>query len=130
MRLQLATVLLLAGTVVGCANNPPPPPPPMAAAPEMPPPPPPPPGPTAGRYMGTADLASDAPTSCRKMGAQQTATVRGNMVMLGGMRGRIGQDGTVTPVGRSGVSGTVSGNTATLTAMRGRCSYTYNLTHS
>ena len=42
------------------------------------------------------------------------------------MRGKIGPDGTVT--GR-GLSGTVSGGTADLTVMRGRCSYHYTLTN-
>ncbi|MBV8912571.1 MAG: hypothetical protein JOZ05_05960 [Acetobacteraceae bacterium] len=58
MRLKIAGVLLIAGTVVGCASNPPPPPP-MAAAPEpapAPAPPPPPAAPVAGTYRGNADL--------------------------------------------------------------------------
>ena len=131
MRLQIATILLVAGAVVGCASNPPPPPP-MAAMPEAPPPPPPPApaGPMAGAYKGMADLGADAPARCAKMTRAQTATVRGTTISLGGMRGKIGADGSVTPIGRSGLTGTVNGNTADLTAMKGKCSYHYTLTHS
>ncbi len=131
MRLKIATALLLAGTVVGCASNPPPPPPPMAEAPPPPAPPPPPPAPMTGTYRGMADLAADAPASCHKMNAPQTARVRGGAITVAGMRGTIGPDGSVTPTGRgANLSGTVSGGTADLMIMRGRCSYHYTLNHA
>ncbi|GAC1344741.1 MAG: hypothetical protein NVSMB18_22950 [Acetobacteraceae bacterium] len=131
MRLKIATFLLMAGTVVGCASNPPPPPP-MAMAPEPAPAPAPAPAPMAmdGTYRGMAELASEAPRNCRKMSATQTARVRHNMITLGGMRGRIGADGAITPVGRGGLSGSVTGGTAEVTMMKGRCSYHATLTHA
>ncbi len=127
MRLKIASVLLLAGTVVGCASNPPPPPPP---APEpMPAPAPMSPAvsaPMSGAYRGTAELAGSG-RACHAPRGTQTARVRNNTVMLAGMRGQIGPDGSVT--GR-GISGTVNGGTADLTVMRGRCSYHYTLSSS
>ncbi len=64
------------------------------------------------------------------MTAAQTARVRNNMITLGNLRGRIGPDGTVTPVGHAGLSGTVNGGTADLMVMRGQCNYHYTLNHS
>lgn len=123
MRLTIAGVLLIAGTVVGCANNPPPPPP-MAAAPEPAPAPPPPPAPpAAGTYRGMADVTSDQP-GCRPMRGSQTARVRNNTITVAGLRGRINPDGSVS--GR-GLSGTINGGTADLTVTRGRCTYHYTL---
>ncbi len=126
MRFNIASVLLLAGTVVGCASNPPPPPPP---APEpMPAPAPMPPAvmaPMSGTYRGTAELAGTG-RSCHAPRGTQTARVRNDSIMVAGMRGKIGSDGTVT--GR-GLSGTVNGGNADLTVMRGRCSYHYTLSN-
>ncbi len=136
MRLKIASFLLMAGTVVGCASNPPPPPPPMAMAPEPAPMPPAPApvmsGGTNGVYRGMAELAPEAPRRCRKMTAMQTARVRNGMIALGGMSGKIGPDGTITAAGRrgGGLTGTVSGNTADITTMRGGCSYHYTLTQA
>ncbi len=124
MRLKLATVLLLAGTVVGCASNPPPPPP-MAAAPEpMPAAPPPPMMPMAGVYRGPGMATGSS--ACRNPRGMQNARVRGNTIMVAGMRGMIGPDGTVT--GRN-LSGTVQGNMADVTVKRGSCSFEYKMTN-
>lgn len=126
MRLKIASILLLAGTVVGCANNPPPPPP-MAAMPEPAPAPAPmtPMAPMAGSYRGMAELASGGRT-CHAPRGMQTARVRGTDIMLAGMRGKIGPDGMIT--GR-GLSGTVSGSNADVTVKRGSCSYHYTLSN-
>lgn len=123
MRLQLATFLLMAGTIAACSSNPPPPPPPPMAmnepAPAMQAPTPPPPAPSmSGVYRGTAEL-TDGGRRCRRMGAV-TARVRNNAITVAGARGRIGSDGAVS--GR-GLSGNVSGNAADLTLARGRCHY-------
>ena len=124
MRLKIAGVLLIAGTVVGCASNPPPPPP-MAAAPEPAPAPAPAPAaaPASGTYRGTAELTSDQ-RGCRPMRGSVMARVRNNTITVAGMRGRIGPDGTVS--GR-GLSGTVNGGTADVTVTRGHCTYHYTL---
>ena len=126
MRLKIASVLLLAGTVVGCANNPPPPPPP---APEPAPAPAPAPtvsAPAAGTYRGTAEVAGDDVKGCKAPRGTQTARVRGTTITLAGLRGTIGQDGTVS--GRN-ISGTVNGGNADVTVMRGHCSYHYTLSN-
>ena len=124
MRLKIATVLLLAGTVVGCASNPPPPPP-MAAAPEPMPAaaPPAPMPPMAGMYRGSG--TAEGGKSCRAS-KMQSARVRGNTIMVGGMRGMIGPDGMVT--GRN-LSGSVMGNMADVTVKRGKCTYEYKMTN-
>ena len=126
MRLKIASVLLLAGTVVGCANNPPPPPP-MAMAPEPAPmaAPPPPMAPMAGVYRGPG--TAQGSSSCRTPRGMQNARVRGNTITVAGMRGMIGPDGTVT--GRN-LSGTVSGNMADITVKRGACSFEYKMTNN
>jgi hypothetical protein len=121
MRLKIASVLLLAGTVVGCASNPPPPPPPPpepapAPAPAVM-------APTPGLYKGTADLSAPA-RGCHAPHGTQTARVRGMTITVAGLRGMIGPDGAVT--GRS-ISGTVTGGSADLTVKRGKCSYHYTL---
>ena len=125
MRLKIASVLLLAGTVVGCANNPPPPPP-MAAAPEPMPAaaPPPPMAPMAGVYRGPG--MAQGSSACRNPKGMQNARVRGNTIMVLGLRGMIGPDGTVT--GRN-LSGTVMGNMADITVKRGSCSFEYKMTN-
>ena len=126
MRLKIASVMLLAGTVVGCASNPPPPPP-MAMAPEPAPmaAPPAPMAPMAGVYRGPG-MASGS-SSCRNPRGQQNARVRGNTITVAGMRGMIGPDGTVT--GRN-LSGTVSGNMADITVKRGACMFEYKMTNN
>ncbi len=125
MRLKIATVLLLAGTVVGCASNPPPPPP-MAAAPEpMPAAPPPPVAPVAGVYRGPG--TAQGSSACRDPRGMQNARVRGNVITVAGVRGMIGPDGTVT--GRN-LSGTVMGNMADITIKRGACSFEYKMTNA
>lgn len=125
MRLKIASVLLLAGTVVGCASNPPPPPPPMPEPAPAPAPAPAAMTPTPGTYKGTADLS--APTrGCRAPKGTQTARVRGMTITVAGLRGTIGPDGTVT--GRN-LSGTVNGGSADLTVKRGKCSYHYTLSN-
>lgn len=124
MRLKIASVLLLAGTVVGCATTPPPPPP-MAAMPDpMPAPAPMPMAPMAGSYRGSAEAMGG--TACKAPRGTQTARVRNNMITLAGMRGRIGSDGMVA--GRN-ISGTVNGGTADVTVKRGKCSYHYTLSN-
>ncbi len=132
MRLKIATFLLMAGTVVGCASNPPPPPP-MAMAPEPAPMPAPAPmmGAMDGMYRGTAELSPDAPRRCRKMGAT-TARVRNGMITMGGMSGRVGPDGAIMASGRrgGGLTGTVSNGVADITTNRGGCSYHYTLNHA
>jgi pyruvate/2-oxoglutarate dehydrogenase complex dihydrolipoamide acyltransferase (E2) component len=125
MRLKIAGVLLIAGTVVGCASNTPAPPPPMAAAPEPAPAPAPPPmaAPASGTYRGTAELTSDQ-RGCRPLHGSYTARVRNNTITLAGVRGKIGPDGTISG---GGLSGTVNGGTADVTVTRGRCTYHYTL---
>ena len=89
MRMKLLPFLLLAGTVVGCASNPPPPPP-MAEAPaaRRRRPLPSHSAPMAGIYKGMAELAADAPRGCAKMTRTQTSRVRGNSIVLTGVRAR------------------------------------------
>ena len=124
MRLKIATALLLAGTVVGCASNPPPPPP-MAAAPEpMPAAPPPPMAPMAGVYRGPGTATGSS--ACRNPRGMHNARVRGNTIMVAGLRGMIGPDGSVT--GRN-LSGNVMGNMADVTVKRGSCSFEYKMTN-
>ncbi len=124
MRLKLASVLLLAGTVVGCASNPPPPP--MAAAPEPMPAaaPPAPMPPMAGVYRGPG--TAQGSSACRNPRGMQNARVRGNTITVAGLRGTIGPDGTVT--GRN-LSGSVMGNMADVTVKRGSCSFEYKMTN-
>lgn len=125
MRLKIATALLLAGTVVGCANNPPPPPP-MAAAPEPMPAaaPPPPMAPMAGVYRGPGTASGSS--ACRNPRGMQNARVRGNVITFMGMRGAIGPDGSIS--GRN-LTGTVMGNMADVTVKRGACSFEYKMTN-
>ena len=132
MRTKLAMFLVLAGGVAGCASNPPPPP--MAMAPEPAPMPAPAPAPMtsdamAGTYKGTVEAGADNGARCRKMGSSATARVRGNGFTLGGMRGKVAPDGTVSSAGRrgSGMTGTLANGTLDTTATMGRCSYHYVL---
>ncbi len=125
MRLQIASVLLLAGTVVGCASNPPPPPPMPEPAP-MPAPAPVAMTPAPGAYRGPVELSAPV-RGCHAQRGMQTARVRGMTITVAGLRGTIGPDGTVT--GRN-LAGTVSGTSADLTVTRGKCSYHYTLTNA
>ena len=133
MRSKLAMFLVLAGGVAGCASNPPPPPP-MAMAPEPAPMPAPAPAPMAsdgmvGTYSGTVEAGADNGARCRKMGSSATARVRGNGFTLGGMRGRVAPDGTITSAARRGgsMTGTLANGTLDATETMGRCSYHYVL---
>ncbi len=130
MRTKLAMFLVLAGGVAGCASNPPPPPP-MAMAPE--PAPAPAPAPMtpvsmAGSYTGTVEAGADNGARCRKMGTSATARVRGNAFTLGGMRGKVAPDGTVSSAARRGsMTGTLTNGTLDATETMGNCSYHYVL---
>ncbi len=128
MRSKLLISLLMAGTVVGCASNPPPPPP-MAAAPAPMPAPAPMMGPVDGAYRGTAELAADAPRSCRKMTKMQTVRVRNNSFVMNGVKMTINPDGSLTGSGKraSMMSGTASATGLDVTSMQGKCSYRYTL---
>lgn len=133
MRTKLLTFLFMAGTVVGCASNPPPPPPMAEAPPPAPAPAPAPMGPMAGLYRGTPELAADAPASCAKMSRPVSVRVaRNNTFVLGGMRGSVGPDGSVTSRGGRNMSmmGMASASGLEITQMRGQCSYRYMLTKS
>ena len=125
MRLKIASVLLLAGTVVGCASNPPPPAPmPMAADPAPMAAPPAPMAPMAGLYRGKG-MASGS-SSCRNPKGMMSARVRGNVITVAGMRGAIGPDGTIS--GKN-LSGTVMGNMADVTVKRGVCMFEYKMSN-
>lgn len=125
MRLNLAMFLLAAGTVAGCASNPPPPAP-IASAPE------PAPMPAAepavmsmdGVYKGTAEAVGRLGRGCARPGAVST-TVRRNVFVLKGIRGRVSADGTVHNASRRGgmLTGTLSNGTMDVTTKAGRCSY-------
>ena len=130
MRTKLAIFLVLAGGVAGCASTPPPPPP-MAMAPE----PAPAPAPVAmnmdGTYNGTVEAGADNGRRCRKM-TTATATVRGKTFKVGGMTGRVGEDGTLSSAGRKTgtVTGTLANGTLDMNSMVGKCSYHYTLNHA
>jgi len=133
MRTKLAMFLVLAGGVAGCASSPPPPPP-MAMAPEPAPMPAPAPAPMtsasmAGAYTGTVEAGADNGARCRKMGSSATARVRGNAFTLGGMRGKVAPDGTVSSAARRGgsMTGTLTNGTLDATETMGSCSYHYVL---
>lgn len=133
MRTQLLTFLFMAGTVVGCASNPPPPPPMAEAPPPAPAPMPAPMGPVMGLYKGSPELASDAPASCARMSrAVSVRVARNNTFVLGGMRGSVRPDGTITSRGGRNMSmmGTASASGLDITQMRGKCNYHYMLTKS
>ena len=126
MRLKIASVLLLAGTVVGCASNPPPPPPPMPEPAPMPAPAPAAMAPSTGVYKGMAEL-SGRHRGCRAPRGVQTARVRGTTIMVAGMRGTVSPEGAVS--GRN-LSGTVSASNADLMVKRGKCTYHYMLSEA
>ena len=98
----------------------------MAAAPEPMPAaaPPMPMAPMAGVYRGPG--TAQGSSACRNPRGMQNARVRGNTIMVAGLRGMIGPDGTVT--GRN-LSGTVMGNMADVTIKRGACSFEYKMTN-
>lgn len=130
MRTKLAMFLVLAGGVAGCASNPPPPPP-MAMAPEPAPMPAPAPMTStsmAGSYTGTVEAGADNGARCRKMGSSATARVRGSAFMLGGMRGKVAPDGTLSSAARRGsMTGTLTNGTLDATETMGSCTYHYVL---
>ncbi len=133
MRTKLATFLVLAGGVAGCASNPPPPPP-MAMAPEPAPMMAPAARPAArgandGMYRGTVEAAADNAPTCRTMAPAATARVRGRSVTMGGMRATLNGEGALTGGGRRGpkVTGTLANGTIDANSMVGRCSYHYVL---
>ena len=100
MRTKLLTFLFMAG-IAGCASNPPPPPPmPVTAAAPAPAPT----GPVMGRYTGTVDENPNLPRSCTKIRRPVSVTVgRNSMFVLGGIRGTVGPDGTISSRGRISV---------------------------
>jgi hypothetical protein len=129
MRSKILTLILLAGTVVGCASNPPPPEPVVAA----PPPAPPAPmavGPVDGKYKGMAELTADSAPKCAKMTKAQYVTVRKNTFFLMGVKATIGADGTIAATPRRGasVTGTATGTSLDLMAAKAKCTYHYTLT--
>ena len=134
MRIKLLTVMLMAGTAVGCASNPPPPPmAPMADATPAPAPMAPMAsgGAMSGKYTGVAD-AGTLPRGCAKMTRPVSVTVRpNNTFSLAGLRGMVGPDGTISSRGRGGsLSGSATGSGMDVTATKGKCSYHYMLTHA
>ena len=131
MRAQLAMFLVLAGGVAGCSSSPPPPP--MAMAPEPAPMAAPASatmaaGPMDGLYRGTGEGGNGSGRGCRRP-PTATARVRGSAFALGGLRGRVAADGTVSAASRRGgsMTGTVSGSTMDVNETIGRCSYHYVL---
>ena len=133
MRIKLLTVMLMAGTAVGCASNPPPPPPmaPMADATPAPAAPMASMGSMGGMYTGTAD-AGTLPRGCAKMTKPVSVMVRpNNTFTLAGLRGMVGPDGTISSRGRGGsLSGSTTSAGMDVTATKGKCSYHYMLTHA
>jgi hypothetical protein len=127
MRMKILSVMMLAGTVIGCASNPPPPPPAPAPAPA---PAPVVLGPVDGVYKGMAVLPDDAVKGCAKMTKPQTVTVKKNSFVLGGLKATIGPDGAITATSHKGASltGTASATGLDLTSVKGKCSYHYTLT--
>ena len=131
MRANIVACLIVAVGVAGCASTPPPPPP-MAAVEPAPPPAPMPTGPVDGIYKGPVVSTDDSRASCRKMPATASARVRNNGFMLGGMRGKVGPDGSVMPMGRRGanMTGTLANGSLDVTTMSKGCGYHYTLMHS
>jgi len=135
MRAQLAMFLVLAGGVAGCSSSPPPPPMamapdpvPMAAPMRAPARTPVAAGPMDGTYSGTVEPGGSNGRGCRRP-PSATARVRGSAFALGGLRGQVAADGTVSAASRRGgtMTGTVSGNTMDVNETIGRCSYHYVL---
>lgn len=131
MRLKLAACLFVAGGLAACAS-PSPPPPPMAAAEPAPPPAPMAMTPADGMYSGTVVSTDDSRSRCRKLPATARAQVRNGSFALGGVRGKVGPDGSVTGAGRRGMtlSGTFANGTLDVTTMGHGCGYHYSLTHA
>lgn len=131
MRGKLAVCFVMASAIAGCASTPPPPPPiamvepaPMVApAPVM--------GSIDGMYKGTVTATEDSGPRCRKMGPTASTRVRNGMFPLGGMRAKVGPDGSVMTTGKRPMSiGTLANNTLDVTTKSGKCGYHYSLTHS
>ncbi len=129
MRLKLAACLMITGALAACAGTPPPP---MAAAEPMPAPAPMAMTPTDGRYSGTVVSTDDSGRRCRKMATNATTQVRNGTFALGGLRGTVGPDGSVTAAQRRGVmmSGTFSNDTLDVTTTGHGCGYHYTLNHA
>ncbi len=125
MRLNLAMFLLAAGTLAACGSNPPPPAP-MASMPEPAPMPAPAPAMMSmdGTYRGTSEAVGRLGRGCARPGAVST-TIRRNVFVLKGIRGRVNADGNVSNMSRRGgtMTGTLSNGTLDVTTKAGRCSY-------
>ena len=82
----------------------------------------------AGTYTGTVEAGADNGARCRKMGSSATARVRGNGFALGGMRGKVAPDGTVSSAARRGsMTGTLTNGMLDATETMGSCTYHYML---
>jgi len=131
MRAHIAAFIVLAVGVAGCASTPPPAP--MAAVEPAPMPPPAPmmTGPVAGMYKGPVVATDDSRASCRRMPATASTRVRNNAFALGGMRGKIGPDGSVMSSARHGatMTGMLTNGTLDVTTMSRGCGYHYTLAH-
>lgn len=132
MRAQIAGIIVLVSGVVGCAGTPPPRPMVAMEAPPAPAPAPMAAMPVDGTYQGSVMSTPDSRPRCRAMPATATTRERDGGFNLGGMRGRVGPDGTVSSTSRRGSSmtGTLAGGTLDVTTMRGGCGYHYTLAHS
>ncbi len=88
--------------------------------------------PADGMYSGTVASTDESPRRCRKMPSSASTSVRGNMFVLHGMRGRVGPDGTVMATARRGatMTGMFSNGTLDVTTMSRGCGYHYTLNHS
>ncbi len=131
MRLKLAACLMMAGGLAACGSTPPPSVP-VAAAEPAPAPAPMAMMPADGTYSGTVVSTDDSRSRCRKLPATARAQVRNGMFMLGGVRGKVGSDGSVTAAGRRGMTmnGMFANGTLDVTTMGHGCGYHYSLTHA
>ena len=131
MRGKLAMFFVMASVVAGCSATPPPPAPMVMADPAPAPAPMMAAGPMDGIYKGTVMATEDSGPRCRKMGPTATTRVRGGNFVLGGMRGKVGADGSVMTTGKKAMSiGTLSDGTLDVTTKTGKCGYHYTLTHA
>ncbi len=130
MRLKLAACLIIAGGLAACAS--PPPPPPMAAAEPAPPPAPVAMTPPDGMYSGTVVSTDDSRRRCRKLPATARSQVRNGMFALQGLHGKVGPDGSVTGMGRRGMTltGMFTNGTLDVTTTGHGCGYHYSLTQT